>query len=130
MAKEVATRKPTEVAKTEEKRERFRRPRTSIYEYDDCVKIFLDIPGVSKENLEINDNRGELTIVGRRESWDETKMKPVYVERFDGGFRHSFTLDETLDPEKIEAELNNGVLTIIIPKKEAVKPKKIEIKTA
>jgi len=129
MGKEVATRKTGEVARPEEKRERFIRPRTAINEYEDCIKITMDLPGVSKDNLEINYNRGELTVTGRREPWEETNMKPVYVERFDGSYRHTFTLDDTLDAEKIEAHLNNGVLVLTLPKKEAVKPKRIEIKT-
>ena len=128
--KEVAKRTTSEVTRNEEKRERFIRPRTTVHDLDNAVKIVMDLPGVSKENLEISYNRGELTVIGRRESWDREKMKPVYVERFDGGFKRVFAIDETLDAEKIDAKLNNGVLEITIPKVEAEKPKKIEIKTA
>ncbi len=127
-SKEIAKRNTSEPAKTEE-RERFIRPRTTVYELDNAVKILMDVPGVSKENLEISYNRGELTVIGRRESWDREKMRPVYIERFDGGFKRIFAIDDTLDASKIEAKLNNGVLEIVIPKVEAKQPKKIEIKT-
>ncbi len=127
--KEIAKRTATEPAKTEE-RERFIRPRTTVFELDNAVKILMDLPGVSKDNLDISYNRGELTIIGRREKWDREKMRPVYIERFDGGFKRVFAIDDTLDAQKIEAKLNNGVLEIVIPKVEARQPKKIEIKTA
>ena len=127
--KEIAKRTAAEPAKTEE-RERFIRPRTTVFELDNAVKILMDLPGVSKDNLDISYNRGELTIIGRREKWDREKMRPVYIERFDGGFKRVFAIDDTLDAQKIEAKLNNGVLEIVIPKVEARQPKKIEIKTA
>lgn len=128
--KDVAKRGNAEVARSEEKRERFIRPRTTVHELDNAVKIIMDLPGVSKENLEISFNRGELTVIGRREGWDREKMKPVYVERFDSGFKRVFAIDETLDAEKIDAKFSKGVLEITIPKVEAQRPKKIEIKTA
>lgn len=127
---EITKRKTTEAARREETRERFIRPRTTVHEMDDAVKIVVDLPGVSKENLDISFNHGELAIVGKRDVWDKEKMKPVYVERFEGGFRRSFVLDETLDAEKIDAKLNNGLLELTIPKVEGQKPRKIEIKTA
>jgi len=84
---------------------------------------------VSKENMDIQYNRGELTITGRKEAWDREKMRPYYVERFEGNYKRVFSIDDTLDPENISAKLSRGVLELTIPKIEAVKPKKIEIKT-
>jgi len=127
--KEIEKQKPSEVQERAEAQVNFVRPRTSIHEYDDMVKIYMDLPGVSKENLEISYNRGELMVTGRRERWDAEKTKPCYCERFDGHYRRVFSMDETLDAEKINASLNNGVLEITIPKIEAIKPRKIEIKT-
>lgn len=125
--KELQKRETTEVRTKEESREKFIRPRTSIHEYDDSVKIVMDVPGVNKDNLDVQYNRGELTITGRKEAWDTEKMKPYYVERFEGNYRRVFTLDDSLDPEHISAKLTQGVLELTIPKIEAVKPKKIEI---
>jgi HSP20 family protein len=127
--REIKKRETTDVRTEEEDTARFIRPRTSVFEYDDSVKLIMDMPGVSRENLEINYNRGELSISGKREGWDKDNMKACYCERFEGGFKRIFSLDDTLDPEKIEAKISNGVLELNIPKMEAVKPRKIEIKT-
>lgn len=124
--KELEKRKTTEVQGAEQP-ERFVRPRTSINEQDDAVTIDMDMPGVAKEDLEITYNRGELTVTGRRERWNMEKMKPCYCERFDGSYRRVFALDDTLDASKIDAELDKGVLRLTIPKREAVKPRKISI---
>jgi HSP20 family protein len=128
--KDIEKRTEREVVSAEEKAERYIRPRTSIYEMDDAVRIIMDVPGVSKDNLDINFNRGELTITGRREIWDREKLKSCYCERFDGHYRRAFALDNTLNANNIDAKLARGVLEFTIPKVEAVKPKKIEIKTS
>ncbi len=128
--KDIQKKETSEVKAKEEQVEKFIRPRTSIHEYEDSVKLIMDIPGVSKENVDINYNRGELTITGKRETWDKESTKPCYCERFDGSYRRVFSLDETLDPGKIDAKLALGVLELTIPKVEAVKPKRIEIKTS
>jgi HSP20 family protein len=124
--KELEKRKTAEVQGAEQP-ERFVRPRTSINEQDDAVTIDMDMPGVTKEDLEITYNRGELTVTGRRERWDREKMKPCYCERFDGSYRRVFALDDTLDASNIDAKLDKGVLRLTIPKTEAVKPRKISI---
>lgn len=126
--KDLEKRAPADVKAGEDKSERFMRPRTSIIEYEDHVRIMLDMPGVAKENLDINFNRGELVIVGRREPWGKENVKPCYCERFDGNFRRVFALDNTLDPARIDAKLAMGVLELTIPKRESEKPRKIEIK--
>jgi HSP20 family protein len=127
-AKDLEKRASSDLKVSEDKGERFMRPRTSIHEYEDLVKIMIDMPGVSKDNLEINFNRGELAVIGRRETWEKGKMKACYYERFDGNFRRVFALDSSLDPQKIDAKLAHGVLELTIPKREAEKPRKIEIK--
>jgi HSP20 family protein len=90
----------------------------------------MDIPGVNKDNLDIHFDRGELTITGKRETWDRESLKSCYCERFDGHYRRVFALDNTLDADKIDAKLVQGVLELTIPKTEAVKPKKIQIKVS
>jgi len=127
-AKDLEKRTPSEAKLPEDKGERFMRPRTSIHEYEDIVRIMIDMPGVNKDGLDINFNRGELAVIGRRDTWQKDNMKAVYCERFDGNFRRVFALDNSLDPEKIDAKLANGVLTLSIPKRESEKPKRIQIK--
>jgi len=126
--KDLAAGASSDLKVPEDKGERFMRPRTSIHEYEDHVKIMIDMPGVSKDNLEINFNRGELAVIGRRETWEKGKMMACYCERFDGNFRRVFALDSSLDPQKIDAKLAHGVLELTIPKRDVEKPKKIEIK--
>ena len=104
--KDIQKKETSEIKTQDESAVRFVRPRTSIFQYDDNVKLVMDMPGVSKENLEINYNRGELSISGTREGWDKEKMKACYCERFDGGFRRIFSLDDSLDPSKIDEHEN------------------------
>jgi HSP20 family protein len=128
--KAVEKRKGSEISTNEKRPGRYIRPRTSINETPESVVILMDVPGVSKENLEIQFNRGELTVIGNREPWDRGKMNACYCERIEGSYRRVFSLDNTLDPGKIDAKLNQGVLELVIPKIEAAKPRKIAVKTA
>ena len=128
--KNLEKRKKQDVVSAEDKVERYIRPRTSVYEMDDAVRIIMDIPGVSKDKLDIHFDRGELTVTAKRETWDREKLKSCYCERFDGHYRRVFALDNTLDAEKIDAKLAQGVLELAIPKIEAIKPRKIDIKVS
>jgi HSP20 family protein len=126
--KNLEKKSATDVKTRDEKADRYIRPRTSIHEYEDSVQIIMDLPGVSKDSLDISFNRGELTITGQREPWNREKMRPYYCERLEGSYRRVFALDSTLDAGKIDANFKNGVLELAIPKVEAVKPRRIEIK--
>jgi HSP20 family protein len=126
--KVIAKKNEHTVVSARDEEEHYIRPRTSIYEMEDAVRIIMDVPGVSRENLDIHYDRGEMTITAKRETWDRDKLKSCYCERFDGHYRRVFALDNTLDANKIDAKLKQGVLELTIPKVEAAKPKKIEIK--
>jgi HSP20 family protein len=126
--RDIEKRKTGEIQTEERRTERNIRPRTSVFEHEEAVKILMDLPGVSRDNLTINFNRGELSVTGVRDDWDREKMKSCYCERIEGNYGRVFALDNTLDASKIDAKLANGVLELTIPKIEAVKPKKIEIK--
>jgi HSP20 family protein len=128
--KDIEKRQRTDTAVRTEQPERYIRPRTSVYEQEDSITVMMDLPGVSKNNLDISFNKGELTVTGRRDTWNTDEMKACYCERFDGNYRRTFAIDNTLDASKIDAKLNKGVLELSIPKVEAVKPRKIEIKTS
>jgi HSP20 family protein len=127
--KNLEKRSASDVKTGEEKPERYIRPRASIHEYEDSVHIIMDLPGVSKDNLDISFNRGELAITGHRDPWNREKMRPYYCERLEGSYRRVFALDNTLNTGKIDANFTNGVLELTIPKVEAIKPRRIEIKT-
>jgi HSP20 family protein len=91
------------------------------------VLLKLDMPGVKKESLDINVEDNEMRITGRREATD---VEGTYLlrERARGDFQTVYTLDDTIDVSKIDARLDNGVLTVTLHVKEAVKPRKITVK--
>jgi len=106
-------------------------PTVNTREGDDAYYIEVDLPGVKKEDINIDVNEDVLTISGERKVKEEQKDDKFYkVESVYGKFERSFTLPEDVDSEKIEAEFKNGVLEIKIPKVQKVEktPKKIEIK--
>ncbi len=106
-------------------------PTVNTREADDAYYIEVDLPGVNKDNININVDENTLTISGERKVKEEHKADNFYkVESVYGKFERSFSLPEDVDTDKIEAEHKNGVLEIKIPKVVKVEktPKKIEIK--
>jgi HSP20 family protein len=99
-----------------------------IYEENDKFVIKAEVPGVKKEDIDISIENNILTIKGERKFEKETKKENYHrAERYYGAFQRAFTLPGIVNQEKIKANLDNGVLTVEIPKKEEVKPKKIAI---
>jgi HSP20 family protein len=89
----------------------------------------MDLPGVSKENLKLNFNDGELIISGERKQEKEDKDSKYHrIERSYGKYYRSFTLPQTIQADKINAEFKDGQLTVTVPKSEEAKPKELEIK--
>ncbi len=106
-------------------------PAVNTRESADAYTIELDVPGVSKEDIEITTEDNVLTISGERKQSQEVKDEDYYkVESVYGTFSRSFTLPEKVDVDNIHAESKNGVLEVVIPKLEdkAKQPKKITIK--
>lgn len=104
-------------------------PRVDLSETDNAYLIQLDVPGVAREDFNINFQDGMLTVSGERKT-EETKEDESYVrvERSRGRFYRSFSLPKTVDAEQIKADYKNGVLTIDIPKAEETKPRRIDVK--
>ncbi len=102
-------------------------PRFDIVGTDEELVLFGDLPGVTKEDVEVRFENGELTIEGKV-SPRHADREFVYGEYGIGDFHRSFAINETIDAEKISAELQNGVLTLHLPKVEAAKPRKITVK--
>jgi HSP20 family protein len=100
-----------------------------IQKTDDHVVVKASMPGVKLEDVDISISGDVLTIKGEIKSEEETK-KAEYVchERFSGEFSRSVMLPEGLDTEKAEALMENGILTLTIPKSEEAKPKSIKVK--
>lgn len=102
-------------------------PRFDIWEGADELLLYGDLPGVTPGDLDIRFENHELTIRGKVAPRYEGEL--LYGEYEIGDFHRSFTVGESIDAEKISAEMHNGVLTVHLPKSEKVKPRKIEVKT-
>jgi HSP20 family protein len=110
-------------------REPLLRPLGTVTELPDGnILLRLEMPGVSRENLEIDVDASELCITGRRA---EPRGEGTFLvrERPRGSFRQVYTLDDTIDPAKIDAVLEAGVLNLTLHRKEAIKPRKIAVRS-
>jgi HSP20 family protein len=101
-------------------------PLANIVETKDGFLLEAEMPGVSKENLEITVENGELTIVGHRTPVS-LGPKLVYRESRDLDYRRVFELDPSIDAARISASMDQGVLRLTLPKSESLKPRKIEV---
>ena len=103
-------------------------PPVDIYETDGEVILLADIPGVAKNDLQLDVEEDELTIrgaFGERNGGGEKLID----ECVHGEYKRTFTLGDTIDREKIAAKFEDGTLTLTLPKHEKVKPRKIAIET-
>lgn len=102
-------------------------PLADICEDNGKVRLRLEMPGVGKDSLEVRIDNDELIIQGTRQD-GESKGKYLIRERHHEDYLKRYTLDDTIDREKVEAEIKNGILFLTLNLKEASKPKKISIK--
>ena len=105
-------------------------PATDIYENKEGVILYVDLPGVSKETLNIDVDQDILTIRGAINLKTQEKMQPTYMDIRAEVFERRFTLGDELDTSRIEANLNQGALKLLIPRSEQHKPQQIHIKVA
>lgn len=102
-------------------------PRFDIWEDDDEMILYGDLPGVMPEDLEVRFENPVLTIHGKvRPRHNDIKF--LIGEYGIGDFHRTFTIGEAIDTEKISAGLKNGVVTVHLPKSEKVKPRRIDVK--
>jgi HSP20 family protein len=99
------------------------------YRKDDRFWLHVDLPGVDPESIDLTVEKNTLTITANREWQREEDMQVVLNERPTGTFSRQFFLGEGLDPDRIEAGYDHGVLTVSIPIAETAKARKIEIGT-
>jgi HSP20 family molecular chaperone IbpA len=102
-------------------------PATDIVEDGDHLTIRMDMPGVTKDQLGVKFADGVLTITGARQQKD-SGLKARHEEFGDVRYSRAFTVPDTLDATRTDAVLKNGVLTLTVPKVEAARPRKIEVK--
>jgi len=103
-------------------------PRFDIWENDDEMILYGDLPGVMPEDLDVRFENPVLTIHGKvRPRHNDIKF--LHGEYGIGDFHRTFTIGEAIATERISAELKNGVVTVHLPKSEKVKPRRIEVKS-
>ena len=106
-------------------------PAVDIYEKEDNLVLKAELPGMSEKEIDIRVENGVLTLSGERKRESEFKDENVHrTERYYGSFTRTFALPTTVDAEKIRASYKNGILELVLPKAEAARPKRIEIKVA
>ena len=106
--------------------ERYVAPALSVIEDGDGYTLQVEMPGVNKEGLEISVENNELRIIGRR-SLPAIDGTLVHRESRSENFRRMFELDPSIDTSKISARIEQGILTLRLPKAEQVKPRKITV---
>jgi HSP20 family protein len=106
--------------------EQFVAPTASVVEENDGYTLRVEMPAVTKEGLEISMENNELTIIGRR-SLPTIDGTLIHHELRRENFRRAFELDPSIDTNKISAKMDQGILTLTLPKAEHVKPRKITV---
>jgi HSP20 family protein len=109
-------------------------PAVDILDRETSYEVAAEVPGIGPDNLEVKIIDGRLLIKGdKRDNWERNEGNCHLSERHYGAFERSFSLPEGTDPDKIEASLSNGVLTVVVPKGGAAAkndPRKVEVKAA
>lgn len=104
-------------------------PAVDIFENASGITVQADMPGVSRDRLEVHVDSDNLTIEGRAEIPMPEGMDAMYADIRSTRYQRSFSLSRELDTERIEAGLKDGVLTLQIPKREEHRPRRIEVQT-
>jgi HSP20 family protein len=101
-------------------------PEVNIYETKDGYVLEAEMPGVSKDGLEITLEGSQITLVGHHQN-EVVAGAPLFRERTLADYRRVFELDPAIDTAKIAAKMNQGVLTLTLPKSEKVQPRKTAV---
>lgn len=110
------------------RRERHFQPAVDVFEVDDAFVVQADVPGVKREELDIQFEEDVLTLSGNRAAPAFDGQTARVSERVQGRFVRKFALPQGVDPERIEASLVDGVLSVRLPKKAQLKARRIEVK--
>jgi HSP20 family protein len=119
-------RKQSEMATTRNGQRAFVSPEVNIFEEKDGYVLQAEMPGVPKDGIEVTLEGNELTITGHRHE-HEVQGNLLYRESRPMDYRRVFEIDSSIDTNKIEARMEQGVLTLHLPKQERVKPRKITV---
>ncbi len=108
-----------------ERNAEFISPEVNIFETKEGYVLEAEMPGVNKQGLELTLEGNEITIVGHRNL--EPMAQPLFRESREADFRRVFELDPAIDTSKVSARMEQGVLTLTLPKSEKVKPRRITV---
>jgi HSP20 family protein len=103
-------------------------PRVDIVETPDALEILADMPGVTRESVEVTLEQRVLTISGRAQASPPEGLAPLYLEYEPGDYERAFTLSDAIDPAGIEARVRDGVLHLRLPKAGPAKRQRIEVR--
>jgi len=117
----------TRVATQEQTPQRAVLPAVDVYEDDAGITLLADMPGVSRDLLELKVEGDALSIEGGVRAPTPDGLEPVYAEVRVPRYRRTFTLSRELDSARIDASLKDGVLTLRIPKQAHAQPRRIEV---
>jgi HSP20 family protein len=129
-SQELAVREKQELAQQEEKTipGRYYVPATDIFETDEALTLTLEIPGVGKDNVDVQIENDVLRVEGKIDYSPYKDIEPVYTEYNVGHYARAFTLSNQVDREAITARVENGVLTLTLPKSKEALPRRIAVK--
>jgi len=103
-------------------------PAVDIFETESEIVVKAEVPGMERKDITLNLENNVLTLKGERRFLKEAKEENYHrIERSYGGFSRAFSIPATVDEEKIRADYQDGVLKIVLPKKEQLRPKQIKI---
>ena len=104
-------------------------PAIDVHENEQAITLRAELPGLSQDEVHLTIDKGRLTLEGEKKlEKEDTDGDYRRIESHYGSFHRCFPLPDAVDQEKIEAAFDNGVLNIVLPKSEAAKPKRIELK--
>jgi HSP20 family protein len=128
-SQELAVQDKKELATKEEKTvpARYFVPSTDIYETEDALTVVMEMPGVEKQDINVGLENDRLRVEGQIASSKYEGLEPVYTEYNVGHYARAFTLSNKIDQEKISAQVEDGVLTLTLPKVKEAQPRRIPI---
>ena len=104
-------------------------PRVDVFENEDELVLFFDLPGVAQDDLRIDLDKDRLTVEARRSEPKEPTGTALEVEYRAFDYRRTFVVPRGVDREKIEATLKNGVLCLKLPRSSSLKPRTVQVKS-
>jgi HSP20 family protein len=128
-AQELTVREKQELVNKEEKTipGRYFVPAADIFETDEALMVIMEMPGVEKNNVSVALENDTLRVEGQINSSNYEGMEPVYTEYNVGHYARGFTLSGKIDRDRISAQLDNGVLTLMLPKVKEAMPRRISV---